>query len=510
MKTLKIKRTSELVFFLSAWYFSSLWYGDVFMMAREYSFFSTNMSLMQFLVSQPVGLLWLMGRGLLSLFSFPWLGGLVLAGLLTAGSCLFGSLLRLPPRLHALQYIPALACMFRWVWQGFNAFIYTEPGRMAGLPVGILLLLCAATPVVFTFFRSRKKQCPTTAPADVRTGRLIAICTTLLLTGGICLYGTQCRNYVRTTALLQRLMRQQQWGDMIRTAQAYDGSNRQVAAYHAIALHHTGRLLDDLFKIRYDFEPIALTGRNGLPTDGHDIYEADCDFHAGLLQTAYRKDMELNVLDRVCTARLRRMIRYAVMKEETNLALRYLHVLSQQPFETDFTDRYRAMLQNPELKSRDAELSFINRVAPAFDVFEGYLMQPPFIGYYVAMQQPANKEQRDAAMAAALYTRMMPFFLYHARSYRHGDALPATVGDALALAYVNGKLPDTRPELLQPYMARVMEFTKDVGPTDRQPPSDPDHKLFDKYRGYYPYYYFFGNKVKEKNTAPSQEKGEVN
>lgn len=69
MKTLKIKRTSELVFFLSAWYFSSLWYGDVFMMAREYSFFSTNMSLMQFLVSQPVGLLWLMGRGLLSLFS---------------------------------------------------------------------------------------------------------------------------------------------------------------------------------------------------------------------------------------------------------------------------------------------------------------------------------------------------------------------------------------------------------------------------------------------------------
>lgn len=326
---------------------------------------------------------------------------------------------------------------------------------------------------------------------------------TLLLPGCVAFYGAQARSYVRVTARLQRLMREQRWEDMIRTAQQWKGSNRQIAAYYAIALNHTGRLLEDLFRIRYDFEPIHLTSRNGKPSDGRDIYESDCNFHAGLLQTAYRKDMELNVLDGVCTSRLRHMIRYAVMKGETNLALRYLYVLSQQPFEKDLVARYRHLAQSPEEVNQDAELAFIRQLTPETDTFESYLLPPTFIGYYLTLQKPANQAQLDAATAAALYTKSMPLFLHYAQTYLQNRMLPSTVGDALGLAYANQSQSQTLPTLLMPYTARLMSFTRDIGGADPQTVSDADHALFYKYRGFYPYYYFFGNRAKNTHNEPT-------
>lgn len=340
-------------------------------------------------------------------------------------------------------------------------------------------------------------------------GYRAAMAAALLLPACACLYGTYCRPYVRITARLQHLLRQQKWEQMIETAQAYEGSNRIVAAYHAIALHHTGRLLEDLFRIRYDFEPIAMTTPYGEPTDGRDLYEADCDLHAGLLQTAYRKDMEQTVSDGTCTSRLRRMIQYAIVKEEPNLALRYLHVLSRQPFEGNFVQRHRAMAQTPGGYTQDPALAFVRKTSPATDVFENLLMEPAFIGYYAALQKPANKEQLDAAMAAALYTKMMPYFLFHASTYPADGMPPTVLGDALGMAYVYRQTEGEPPERLRPYVERFKVFTQDMGPTGTSFPTDPDHKLFERYRGYYPYYYFFGNRnnTPDKNPTPKTQGG---
>lgn len=495
----------EALFFLSAWCFSALWYGEVFLMAREYSFFVFDGMLMQDVLRQPWGYLWAVGRGCLTLFAYPWLGGLAVAALLTAGSYLAGRLLCLPSRLRALQYLPAAACLFWWTWQGFDAFVYTEPGKMLGIPLGATALLAAAALItcIPPLRRClRKKESP---DAMGLAAALFAAVTLPFCAG---LYGAHARPYVRPTARLQHLLAEQQWDEMIRTAQAYEGSNRQVAAYHAIALHHTGRLLEDLFNIRYDFEPIKMTFRNGAPTDGHDIYEADCDLHAGLLQTAYRKDMELNVLDGIRTSRLKRMMKYALVKDETNLALRYLYVLSRQPFEGRFTNRYLPMAQSSQAAFADAELAFLRETSPTSDLFENYLMDPPFIGYYAALRQTANKIQADAATAAALYTKKMPYFLYHAEDYvRQGGMMPNAVGDALALAYANGKQPQSEPQWLAPYLERLTAFSRATGgKTDAD--TETRHRLFDTYKGYYLYYYFFGNREpNEYGTHPNEEGG---
>ena len=503
----------EMIFFLAVWFFASAWYGEVFTMAREYSFFAFDKLLMHPVLHQSGGALWWSGRGFLCLFAHPWLGGLALALILTLASRITGRLLRLPSQWDAMQYLPATAYLFYFTTQGFDAFVYREPGRIIGIPLGYLLLTGALYALSVAFARpGRPAGIPDRQHKPGRhPGYRTAMATALLLPVCIGFYGTYYRPYMRTTAILQHYMRQQKWEEMVETAQTYEGSNRMVAAYHAIALHHTGRLLEDLFKIRYDFDPVAMTSRNGQPTNGRDLYEADCNFHAGLLQTAYRKDMEHTVLDGICTSRLKRMVLYAVAKDEPNLALRYLHVLSHQPFEKPFVQKYRRMAQTPGAAAHDPLLSFVNQCAPASDVFEGFLTEPAFVGYYAALKQPANKAQLDAVMAATLYTKMMSFFLYHASTYPTDGTWPAAVGDALGMAYAYKQIPGNPPESLIPYANRFRAFVQNINQPGTSTPSDPGHKLFEQYRGYYPYYYFFGNRDMGLNPSPNpQEQGGVN
>ena len=64
----------EFVCFVAFWAFAWLWYGEVFAMARGYSFFSSDPLLMRPLLDRALGGLWVMGRAWLNLFAYPWLG----------------------------------------------------------------------------------------------------------------------------------------------------------------------------------------------------------------------------------------------------------------------------------------------------------------------------------------------------------------------------------------------------------------------------------------------------
>lgn len=497
----------ELVCFVAFWAFAWLWYGEVFAMARGYSFFSSDPLLMRPVLDRALGGLWVMGRAWLNLFAYPWLGSAALAFLLAIGSWLFGKVAFLPRRWQAAQYLPAMAYLYYLTWQGLDAFVYAEPGRIAGIPFAAVAALLLLYPIVRWMTRRPRRE-DTPQPVWSKTANLLV---PLLLLGGIMYYGQQKRPEVRATAHMQHLLDRQEWEAMARTAQEWEGSCRPVAAYHAIALLRTGHLLDDLFKVRYDFDPVKLTKRNGRPVDGLDIYEAEADFQSGLWQTAYRKDMELTVLDGVCTARLKRMVKCAILNGEANLALRYLQVLSHQPFERKFIRRYRTLALQPERIRDDKELAFIRDLRPDFDLFESFFISPLFIGFPLAKFQAENPVRREMSTAAALYTKNMPVFLGQASYYLRQPSFPPVVGDALGLAYANNQLGgmDARP--LMPYTERLMAFTRDIGPADPLQVQDPGHTLFHKYRGFYPYYYFFGNRnLKPDARTPEKEKGGVN
>ena len=92
------KRMLTCAFFLLVWLWAAWWMGDVFRIAYERSFFAPDSTLMHWLWQQSYGSLWILGRALLTLYHWPWVGGLLVAVLLTVGSWLVGYCLRLPRR----------------------------------------------------------------------------------------------------------------------------------------------------------------------------------------------------------------------------------------------------------------------------------------------------------------------------------------------------------------------------------------------------------------------------
>ena len=471
-----------MVFFFLVWIWAGFWYDDVFLMAREYSFFAFDRLLMHPVWEQPYGSLWLVGRALLVLFAWPWMGGFVLAVILALMSWLTGCLFRLSVRWRFLQYIPALCYLYILTWTGFDAYVFAEPGRILGIPFCMMLILALQVGFLRTFTH-RHLPWIWKCQAD-EIGRWNGVWTGLVLLAvvGAGLYGNLVRPEVRVTARLQRLMWNRQWNEMSRTAEEWKGSCRPVAAYHAVALVRNGRLLDDLFKVRYDFQPIHLTSRKGTPSIGREIYEADCNFHAGLIQAACRNDMEQMTFDGIGTARLRRMIRYALLRHETNLALRYLLVLSKQPFEGDYVAYYRKLASNSDFVETDSELKAIADMLPVEDQFEGSFVRPLFIGYYLGTKNIRSRGAYDVATAASLYARMMPLFCYRAVAYAKEGSYPPVVADAL------GMLKVMQPEAVSAFFG-----------------------IDKNYSGYYPYYYFFGHPdVSDKSVKEEQEKGGIN
>lgn len=496
------------VFFIGIWLFAAFWYDDVFRMAREYSFFAFDRTLMLPVWERPYGALWIVGRALLCLFAYPWLGAMVLALMLSLISWLVGCLLRLPVRWLWVQYLPAAVYLGVLGWAGFDAFVFRDPGGMLGIPFCVLVVLAIQVAFVRTFSHRPLPALWCNRSEETRVTSGVAVIVTLLIPAAVLLGISIWRSDVRVTAKLQRLMWQQRWTDMVVTAQEWEGSCRPVAAYHAIGLAYTGHLLTDLFKIPYEYTPLHLTARSGDVALGAEIYETDCNFHAGLLQSAYRNDMEQTMMDGIASMRLRRMIRFAVMRGERNLALRYLHVLGKQPFEGDFIAKYRPMVDNPVLVERDPELAAIRKLEPIDDIFEGAFKHPLFIGYNVALSRGRTNEALDVSTAACLYAKTMPAFLYRVQFYAGDNRWPSLVREALGMMAVK------EPKQV-PYKGLDIDKQRFSGFVNALRGKSKDEQAvqaaFETYYGYYPYYYYFGNRnAPHKDATESTEKGGVN
>ena len=69
--------------FVAVWAWATFYYGDVFRITRENSFWVSDTREMNFILNQDYGIIRYVGRMLLMLFRYPWLGGLCLAFMAT-------------------------------------------------------------------------------------------------------------------------------------------------------------------------------------------------------------------------------------------------------------------------------------------------------------------------------------------------------------------------------------------------------------------------------------------
>ena len=509
---------SLLLVFVLTWWWAAVWYGDVFAIAREHSFWAPNSLLMYFEQGKPGWPIWLAGRALLTLYHWTWLGGLVVAALVTLTCWALRQVTwtRLTRKaIPALRerhsqpwwrillreifvHLPAAAWMVWVAYEGFDAYFEKENGQL----LGSLLAMAVVLGVVGILGRLSQKDVH--ADHDSIDKWHYAVCLSPVVMVGITMIiTTTWRPYVRVVTQMERQMMAQDWEGVKETARAHtDLSYRLIAAYYAVALVQTNQQCTNLFDIRLDYDEPYLHGYNGGENNGCNYYIETCDYHSGLIETSIHHAMEQMTMSHPSLRTLKLLTKCALMRSEWAVARKYLRILKEVPFEGDFIARYSPMVGRKDLVDADPEMRQIRLTEPIHDAMESGYTKPVFLGYYADLMEGRSKNALWNSLAVNIYSKRMDAFMERLAPLA-GTTLPQNVSDAVVC------LSAKHPELMNQFQGmkfsrdRFAGFLREVKPyiSDRERYS---YELFDRYRGYYGYYYFFGNLRATKQSTETQ------
>lgn len=464
-------------------------YGDVLSRAEQESYISTSPDTMYYVLSQPNGSLYWLGRWGLLIFKHVALGAAVLAVVYTLTARFADYALRIPRNWEGAGFVVAFAQIGWIVWRGTNLYYKNEPSLFI-LIAAIALLVTALLALVVWVVR-RKAARPV-----VQKVRPYGLLLSLFLAGGTAWAALHFNENEILTARLQNRMWKQQWAEMIEDARSAKQPSRSVAAYHAIALLQTDQLLEGMYDIPYDFPKVRLDTLTGSGEYG--LFVPDCNFYAGLLNAAYRCAMDGVVMDGPRLSCYKRMAVCALLNGEKELCKKYLKLIDNSPFESAFVEKYEAMLNDEKRIADDDELKHVLSLYPKEDHFEQNYRSPAFLGYNVGLMEGTDATLITSA-AACLYSKDLQSFLIRAQILaQKGYSFPACMQQAIAiLAVKNPELLNRFPQVNRFVSNEITSFLLDAKPyiNDRLALR---HNLRDRWLGTYVYYYY------TENNDPSQ------
>ncbi|MCF0197988.1 MAG: hypothetical protein HUK02_01515 [Bacteroidaceae bacterium] len=472
--------------FVLVWAWGALWYGDVMRVAREWSFWAPDITLMQYESGRPWGALWHIGLALLQLWRWPVLGSAVLALLLTAATWLTAYCLRLRGWWQALAFVPVAVYLAVVAHQGVDIYFEAEPGRIMGIPFLYTLVVILLALIIFTFTRHHRLH-PETLPQN-RGIALVAV-VTMAVSMAISQW---LRPYVRVVTEMQCELMEQDWKAVQKTARAHPTlSYRMIAAYYAMATVQRGEQGSRLFDLLMDYDEPYIHGFDRDETTGQTYYLMECDYYAGLVQTAQHHAMENLTMCGPTLRSLKMLTKCALLRGEWTVAEKYLRILGKVPFEGAWVKRYTAMLRQPDAVNNDAEMKMVRMTEPVHDTFESQYIQPVFMGYNASLMEGRSVNALLNSLAVQLYTKTTQGFLARCEAYQ-GQMPPQTIAEALLMfSSKHPQLTEAFPGITM-HQTRLGSYFQEVKPmmSDRQRYA---RELFPRYKGFYPYYYFFGN-----------------
>ena len=478
-------------------------------MAEQNSYFAFEPILMKNVTDMSDGLLILVGRFFLLSFHYPFFGGFIWALVLTLCVYLINYTFRL--RGYACILTSAIPFLFAGylVFKGLNLFYQTDPHYIFSFPLLVLVAFAVLSVVVRIISKRHFQPLWKSEQGSSFRLQLLTLSAQVALFIALLFYAIPFHVNVRTVTKMQRLMENNDWDAMIEAALKVKQPCRSVCAYYAIALSQTGQIASRLFDLHYQYPNMHLTNRAGDPDSGTEFYVSDADFYAGLINSSYHGCMERSVIDGINTVRLKRMFFCAILNNELPLAYKYLSLIAKKPFESAFVDKYGDWVQYPEKVKQDADLMKVAELMPAKDSFEQRYRTPLFIGYNVALESGRSIRALENSLAACLYAKELDAFYLHAALLR-GNTLPKSFEEGLALVGTK------TPQKLQGFtvsplaLSAVKVFLQDALVYKGEKRKKVFYDLNPKYKGYYPFYYYFQNIPDENYVFDKKEKGRVN
>lgn len=562
-----------LVMFVAVWLWAASFYGPVLRIAREFSFWAPDDTVMYFMEGRPWGGLWVLGRMLLMLYRWPVVGALLTATLVTLTTHLLGYCLRLKGWWRVLQYIPALLYMALTAYAGFDLFFEAETGIFMGVPALCTLVMAVLALIIRSFSRKpfpwlwQPEKWADDVPVRRRNAQTVVLLAAALLPSLTAITITQTmRRDVRVVTRMQceqlaleqeqdAMQYMQRWENMQDIARNNTSlSTRPIAAYYAMATVMRGEQGSRMFDIRLEYDEPWMHGftkgsltsifsssdseepndstesrgeairkmASGIGNSSNNYYTPECDYHAGLVQTAIHHGMEAMTMNGPSLRTLKLLTKCALLKGEWEVARKYLRILGKVPFEGDFVGKYSAMVAQPEKINADPEFKMVRLTEPVSNMFENTFIQPVFLGYNAALTEGASINALWNSLSVLLYTKSMPAFVERVMSLEN-TPLPATYAQALCIYGVKNpdvlqrfpgmKIEDSR---FATFIQDIKDHVKDANGKDIR--RENAGWLFNKYKkelngwGYYPLYYYFGNlkATKKKPSTNNTSNGGVN
>lgn len=505
-KTLNAKRHSAFIYgagFLLLAVFCCFTYGDVFRHIAEDDFVCSDAEAMTYVRRLSMGYIYWGARYVLLVFKNQWLGGLLMAALLTLSAWLFDRLIPASKReWHGVGFVPVLALLAWIVYRGYNVFLRCEISTFVVWTIALFLVSVVAGLVGCLLHRGKKAD-----DAGVKLKPvLLASVLPVLLYAGITYEAFTYGENVRVSSRMQNLMLEEDWDAMADAARSCKQPSRSVAALYVIALVQQNQLLERVFDIPYNYPKIELDNIGG--SDEGINYIADCNLHAGIPNAAYHTSMENHVMVGPRLSNYKRMALCSIISDERQLAERYLNIISKVPFEQDFVEHYAPYVGYPENLKNEPMIARILQHYPREKKFEQNYRQPVFLGYNVGLLSGSDATL-ITSVATCMYSKDLNNLLLRTNFLQQKiQTLPLTVQQSIAVASLNREgLLDQYPSVKANtmLMSQLTGFVSDAKPfLDRQKSAkDDDEKnairnemaeaLRENWLGTYYYYYYCGN-----------------
>ncbi len=498
------------VSFLVIWLFSWLIYGDVFYICEQWSYFAFDKELMHEVLCVKTGALQIVGRFFLLFFKYPWLGGLIYSLILTSIVYFLIYIFNLNGFLRLLSLIPVCAWFVYIVSIGLSLFYQYDQSFAFYGPVICLLALILISFAVRIISKRKFPAVASDCKTDGTMPNVLNLCIPIVFFVLLSVYCSIEKQDVLYTTRMMRLCQNQDWNEMIDLGLKAKNPSKAVAAYYAIGLRMNDQLNERLFDIYHQYPQTRLINRTGVEESGYLLYESEIDFHFGLINPAYHYCMEHTVMSGKSVYCLKYMFLTSLLRNEKELADKYLELISFVPFERSFVKKYRPMLFDNSLVNSDYLLSTVYSMIPASDAYEEEFPIPLYIWYHKYLNNFYSRRTFENSMAVALYTKDLDDFTKLARIMPDEPTVPAAFEDALVVEAMRKNDMKFLQQIPEYAVSSTKQMLNEAASLRGKSTKEKGIALKDKYTGKYTFYYFYQNLKDEESYRVNNTINSIN
>ena len=340
--------------------------------------------------------------------------------------------------LFCYRYVYYQVNLSNVLWPQLPLFFITENHPTYYIPYYLLALFFVILAVTYRADREGGKPMKKFYYLACQT--VIAI----LLVGGVYHFWMKDENFHRELAMQHRIANQDWMGVIEVAAEQQDEPTRAIVMMRNLALSRLGKQGDAMCLYKNGSKAYAAPfGMRLMLVAGQLIY-----YQYGMLNYCNRLCMEMGVEFGFRTEDYQLLVNCALLEGDKPLARKYINILKQTIFYSDWAEQAENLLNNPALIAKDAErepithmLHYDNMLGGDNGYTESFLMTRLVRSTY--KDDPIFQEQ---TLLASLFTKDIKQFWYHFYDYADlhpNQHMPRYYQEA---AYLYGKLEDN-PEI---------------------------------------------------------------